>query len=127
MTNIKKFVIDLYTEFGLEIADFITFDENKKFVTKRNEYFSNKLISSPNELKKLTCSFGSLVYLLGDWLTYNELACYLDESFIDLAIGTKLYDDNILVAQKLGYQKVKYGSNLVMELIAIVCQQLGCC
>lgn len=46
--------------------------------------------------QSITCSFDLLIYLLGDYLTYNELCSYSKSEFIDLAIGTKVFEDNIL-------------------------------
>ena len=48
------------------------------------------------KIHMLTCSFELLTYLLGDWLLYNELVSYKDTNFLDLSIGTKVHDDNIL-------------------------------
>ncbi len=58
------------------------------------EYIDN---ISDARVKMLTSSFEMLTYLFGDWLTYNELINYKDSDFIDIAIGTKLYDNNILM------------------------------
>lgn len=51
---------------------------------------------SNGKIHMLTCSFELLTYLLGDWLIYNELACYKDTHFLDLSIGTKVHEDNVL-------------------------------
>ncbi len=43
---------------------------------------------------KLTCSFDGLVYLLGDYCTYNEINQFNNKDQIELTIGIKSYDNN---------------------------------
>lgn len=75
------------------------------------------------EVKSLTCSFDCVVYLLGDWLTYNELAYYKDNEFIDLAIGIIVDEYNNLnitvwVDEKFikDIQVKNYGNDLIYKL-----------
>ncbi len=49
------------------------------------------------KIQMLTCSFDTLIYLLGNWIVYNDLVIYNNVEPIDLAIGTKVYSDNKLV------------------------------
>ncbi len=75
------------------------------------------------EVKILTCSFDCVVYLLGDWLNYNELASYKDYEFIDLAIGVMLDEHNnlnitIWIDEKFikDIQVKNYGNDLIYKL-----------
>ncbi len=52
---------------------------------------------SEAQVQTLTCSFDLLVYLLGDSLTYNELNTYSNLDFVDLCIGTKVFENNNLM------------------------------
>ena len=75
------------------------------------------------QVQSLTCSFELLVYLLGDWLTYNELTTNSNLDFVDLAIGTKVYDNNnLIITIWINQNFIKdievknYGNDLIYKL-----------
>ncbi len=75
------------------------------------------------QVVKLTCGFETIEYLLGDWIVYNDLIKYKKDDIIDLAIGTKVYDDiKLVITVWINNEFIKdielknYGSDLIYKM-----------
>ncbi len=72
---------------------------------------------------KLSCSFEALVNFLGDYCTYNEINQFSDKDQIELVIGIKIYDNNIMlitvwIEEKFikDIERKNYGSELIYNI-----------